>query len=120
MAKKKEEVVEETTQPTVKTVEETKFDSVDDDSVIKIDLNKPPTPKEEKHETKEDNPDDKGVVAVDDNTDTTEKQKEVQPEQQTQKETPVLEEITDEEEVKDEATELTEELIDAKIEEVEI
>jgi hypothetical protein len=119
MEEKLEEVVEETTQPTVETVEETKFESADDDSVIKIDLSKPPTPKEEqKDETKEDNPDDKGVVAVDDNADTTEKQEEVQPEKQAQEETPVLEEIT-EEEVKDEATELTEELMDAKIEEVE-
>jgi len=42
-----ENVVEETTPETVETVEETKFNSADDNSVIKVDLNKPPTPKEE-------------------------------------------------------------------------
>jgi len=126
MAKKKKEVVEETTQEKVEQtpVEETpqtdesKFESAGDDSVIKVDLSKPPTPKEEKNETKEDNADDSGVDPVDDNADATEKQEEVQPEKQTQEESPVLEEITDEE-VKDEATELTEELLDAKVEEAE-
>jgi len=118
-----EQVVEETTQQTEQIVEETvdesKFESAGDDSIIKIDLNKPPTPKEEvKDETKEDNPVDEGVATEPDNTESTEKQEEVQPEEQTQEEAPVLEEIT-EEEVKDEATELTEELIDAKIEEAE-
>jgi len=112
------DVVEETTQQTEQPVEETKFNSADDDSVIKVDLSKPPTPKEEKNETKEDNADDSGVVAEPENAEPTEKQEEVQPEEQTQEETPVLEEIT-EEEVKDEATELTEELLDAKVEEAE-
>jgi len=116
MEEKLEEVVEETTQPTVETVDETKFESADDDGVLKVDLSKPPKPKEEqKNETKEDNPNNKGVATEPDNTSTTEKQEEVQPEEQAQEETPVLEEITDEE-VKDEAIELTEELIDAKIE----
>jgi len=123
MAKKKEKVVvEETTQPTVEkveeTVEETKFESADDDSVIKIDLNKPPKPKEKENETKKDNSDDKGVATEPDNAESTEKQEEVQPEEQAQEETPVLEEVT-EEEVKEETETLTEELLDAKIEEVE-
>jgi len=114
-----ENVVEETTQPTEQSVEETTFKSAEDSSVLKVDLNKPPKPKEEeKNEIKEDNPDDKGVATVDDNADTTKKQEEVQPEGEAQEETPVLEEIT-EEEVKDEATELTEELLDAKVEEAE-
>jgi len=111
-----EQVVEETTQPTEQPVEETKFETADNDDVIKVDLNKPPKPKED--EVKKDNPVDEGVATEPDNTESTEKQEEVQPEEQTQEETPVLEEIT-EEEVKDEATELTEELIDAKIEEAE-
>ena len=122
MEEKLEEVVEETTQPTVETVEETKFESADDDSVVKVDLSKPPKPKEKENEIKEDNTDDKGVATEPDNTESTEKQEEVQPEKQTQEETPVLEEITEEEvkeEAKDEAKELTEELIDAKIEEAE-
>jgi len=113
-----ENVVEETTQATEQPVEETTFESAGDDSVLKVDLNKPPTPKEEKNETKEDNADDSGVDPVDDNADTTEKQEEVQPEEQAQEETPVLEEIT-EEEIKDEAEELAEEVLDAKIEQAE-
>ena len=111
MEEEKNDVVEETTQPAVETVDETKFESAKDDSVIKIDLNKPPTPKEEKNETKEDNPDDKGVVTELDNAESTEKQEEVQPEKETQ-ETPVLEEIT-EEEVKEQTEELTEEVEEA-------
>jgi len=106
-----ENVVEETTQATEQTVEETKFDSDGDDTVVKVDLSKPPTPKEEKNETKEDNPDDKGVVTELDNAESTEKQEEVQPEKETQ-ETPVLEEIT-EEEVKEQTEELTEEVEEA-------
>jgi len=103
-----ENVVEETTQPT-KQVEETKFESADDDSVLKVDLSKPPKPK--KDETKKDNPDNEGVVGVDENADATEKQEEVQPETEAQ-ETPVLEEIT-EEEVKEQAEELTEKVEEA-------
>ena len=37
-----ENVVEETTQPTEQPVDESKFESAGDDSVIKIDLSKPP------------------------------------------------------------------------------
>ena len=103
-----ENVVEETTQPT-KQVEETKFESADDDSVLKVDLSKPPKPK--KDETKKDNPDNEGVVGVDENADATEKQEEVQPEAETQ-ETPVLEEIT-EEEVQEQTEELAEEVVEA-------
>ena len=106
-------VVEETTQETKETV----FDSAGDDTVAKVDFNKPPTPKKE-NETKEDNLDDKGVDPVDDNADTTEKQEEVQPEEQAQEEAPVLEEITDEE-IKDEAEVLAEDIIDAAIEKQE-
>jgi len=111
MEEKLEEVVEETTQPTVETVEETKFKSAGNDNVIKVDLNKPPTPKEKQNETKKDNPDDKGVVTEPDNAESTEKQEEVQPEAETQ-ETPVLEEITDEE-VKEETEELASEVEEA-------
>jgi len=114
MEEKVENVVEETTQPTVETVDETKFDSAGNDGVIKVDLNKPPPPK--KDEVKENNPDNKGVVAEPDNAESTEKQEEIQPEEQAQEEqTPVLEEIT-EEEVVEETKELTEELIEAKTE----
>ena len=94
MEEKLEQVVEETTQETTEQVDENKFKSTDDDSVIKVDLSKPPTPKEEKNETKEDNADDSGVVAESENAEPTQEQEEVQPETETQ-ETPVLEEITE-------------------------
>ena len=61
---------------------------------MKVDLNKPPTPKED--EVKESNADDSGVVASTEDADAPQEQKEVQPETETQ-ETPVLEEITEEE-----------------------
>ena len=102
MEEKLEEVVEETTQETTEQVEETpqvdesKFKSENDDDVIKVDLSKPPSPKEEKNETKEDNADDSGVVASIEDADATKKQEEIQPEAEAQ-ETPVLEEITEEE-----------------------
>mgnify|MGYP000352661823 CR=1 FL=1 len=94
MEEKLEEVVEKTTQETTEQVEETKFESAGDDSVMKVDLSKPPTPKEEKNETKEDNADDSGVVAEPENAEPTQEQEEVQPEAETQ-EAPVLEEITE-------------------------
>ena len=94
MEEKDENVVEETTQQTTEQVDDTKFESAGDDSVIKIDLSKPPKPVEE-NETKEDNADDSGVVAESENTEPTEKQEEVQPEAEAQ-ETPALEEITEE------------------------
>ena len=89
-----ENVVEETTQPTEQTVDESKFKSAGDDNVIKVDLSKPPKPEEE-NETKEDNADDSGVAAESKDAEPTEKQEEVQPEAETQ-ETPVLEEVTEE------------------------
>ena len=101
MEEKLEEVVEETTQETTEQVEETpqvdesKFESAGDDSVMKVDLSKPPTPKEE-NETKDDNADDSGVVASAEDADAPQEQEEVQPEVQAQ-ETSVLEEITEEE-----------------------
>ena len=104
MEEKLEEVVEETTLKVnqgdpgdehVEKIDESKFESAGDDSVIKVDLSKPPTPKEEQNETKEDNADDSGVAAESKDAESTEKQEEVQPEAETQ-EAPVLEEITEE------------------------
>jgi len=103
-----EKVVEEITQETTEQVDESKFESAGDDSVMKVDLSKPPTPKED--EVKEDNADDSGVVASTEDADAPQEQEEVQPEVQAQ-ETPVLEEITQEEEVTVEAT--TEEVEEA-------
>ena len=61
------------------------------EEVTKVDLTKTNT-----NEVKEDNSNDSGVVAGTEDADTTQKQEEVQPEAKTQ-ETPVLEEITEEE-----------------------
>jgi len=94
MEEENEKVVEETTQETTEQVDESKFESAGDDSVIKVDLSKPIEP--EQDETKEDNADDSGVVAESKDAEPTQEQKEVQPETETQ-ETPVLEEITEEE-----------------------
>ena len=94
MEKKLEEVVEETTQETTEQVDETKFESAGDDSVMKVDLSKPPTPKED--EVEESDADDSGVVASAENADAPQEQEEVHAEAQTQ-EAPVLEEITEEE-----------------------
>jgi len=118
-----ENVVEETTQqtsdqPVEETVDQSKFKSAGDDSVIKVDLSKPLTPKED--EIKENNSVDEGVATKPDNAESTEKQEEVQPEGEAQEETPVLEEITNEtEEIQDEAKELAEEVLDAKLEQAE-
>ena len=94
MEEENEKVVEEITQETTEQVDESKFESAGDDSVMKVDLSKPPTPKED--EVKESNADDSGVVASTEDADTPQEQEEVQPEAETQ-ETPVLEEITEEE-----------------------
>ena len=89
------EVVEETTKDqTVETVDESKFDSAGDDSVMKVDLSKPPTPVED--EVKESDADNSGVVASAEDANTTQEQEEVQPEAQTQEDS-ALEEITGEE-----------------------
>ena len=95
MEEKNENVVEETTQETNEQVEETtqidesKFESAGDDNVIKVDLNNPPQEKESEEPVVE-----------------TTSEVESQPEVETQ-ETPVLEEITEEEveEIAEEASE---------------
>ena len=68
-----------------------KFDSKDDDSVIKVDLSKPPT-----NETEESDTDDSGVAGSDEDAEPTQSEDKVQSEGEAQEETPVLEEITDE------------------------
>ena len=93
-----EEVIQEVQQE--KTVEEavekdlSKFKSKDDDTVIKVDLSKPPT-----NETQESNTDDPGVAGSDESPEPTQEQKEVQPQGEVQEEVRVLEEITDEDTV---------------------
>ena len=97
MAEEIKETVEETVdQPVENTIDESKFQSAGDDSVVKVDLNKPPT--QETNETTETEADTAGVVGRDENTDTPQEQEEVQPQGEVQEtETPVLEEVTEEE-----------------------
>jgi len=94
MAEELDNVVEETTeQPVENTIDESKFESAGDDSVIKVDLSKPPT-----NETEETEADPAGVVGSDEDTGTSQEQEEVQPEGEVQEtEVPVLEEVTEEE-----------------------
>jgi len=106
MEEKEENVVEETTQKTVETVDESKFESAGDDSITKVDLSKKPE-NETKEEVVENNTDDGGVVEITENTDATQEQEEVQPEAETQ-EAPTLEEVTEEE-----VEELTEQVEEA-------
>jgi len=102
MEEKDEQVVEETTQETTEQVDKSKFESADDDSVIKIDLSKPPKPEEKNEEPEKnteaeaDSTDDSGVVTEPENAEPTQEQEEIQPEAETQ-EASVLEEVTEEE-----------------------
>jgi len=91
-----ENVVEETTQETNK-VDESKFESAGDDSVIKVDLNAPvETKTNEEDQTENDGADEARVVGSNESADTSPEQEEVQEESETQ-EAPVLEEVVDEE-----------------------
>ena len=119
MAKKKtKEVVEKATEDNVTKVD-IKQTKKEDDNVIKVNLDKPLTPKEDevKKEVAKDNADDSRVVELVEDADTTEKQEEVQPEAETQ-ETPVLEEVT-EEDVKEQVEDLAEKAQEAMLESAE-
>ena len=94
MEEENEKVVEEITQETTEQVDESKFESAGDDSVLKVDLSKPPTPKED--EVKESDADNSGVVASAEDAEPTQEQEEVHSETETQ-EASILEEITEEE-----------------------
>jgi hypothetical protein len=114
MEENNENVVDETTQEqTVETVDESKFDSAGDDSVIKIDLDKPIENEttEETTEVADDTVDDTRVVGGDENTEPVQEQEEVQPEVEAQ-EQPVVEEVT-EEEIAEEAEEVAEQVEEA-------
>tara|TARA_R110002012_G_scaffold56226_3_gene143986 strand:+ start:2388 stop:3581 length:1194 start_codon:yes stop_codon:yes gene_type:complete len=91
----------------VEKVDLSKFESADDDSVIKVDLSKP-VGNEKPEEVAKSTTDDEGVVGVDDSSDTNKESEEVQPQAETQ-EQPVLEEVTEEE--VQEVTEQVEEAI---------
>jgi len=99
MEEENKEVAEETTQANqqdpgdenVVKVDKTKKPNVNEDGDYVVDLSKPV-----ENETKEDNADDSGMAAESEDAEPTQEQEEVQPEAETQ-ETPVLEEITEEE-----------------------
>ena len=119
MEEKDEQVVEETTQDNVTKVNIKQTE--EDDNVIKVNLDKPPTPKEEKNEEPKENKetetssaDDSGVAAESENAEPTQEQKEVQPEAETQEAT-VLEEIT-EESTEEEIAEVEEQVEEAIVE----
>ena len=82
MAENENNVVEETADQKVTKVEKPKFKSEGDDSVIKVDLNKPPTPKTD--ETTETEADPTGVVGGDENANAPQEQEEVYQEVETQ------------------------------------
>jgi len=106
MAKKKKEkeIVEKTTKETkvnepkgdiTKVQEKMKMKpQIQEETVTKVDLTKPPTPKENE-EIKEDSVNDGGVVELVEDTTTSQKQEEIQPEEKTQ-ETSIIEETTEE------------------------
>ena len=122
MKENKENVVEETTQETVQAVEETKFKSAEDDSVVKVDLNNPP--KKEENAVREQSTDE---VPVRDESETSEKVLEENVETTDEKPTgeevtssvqdeqPTLEEVTDEK-VEEQAEELVAETKEAIVE----
>ena len=110
--KKKEEVVENTTDKNVTKVNLSEKQTQEDDNVIKVNLDKPPTKNDEtKEEVVENNTDNTGVVELVEDAAATPEQKEVQPEAEAQ-EQPVVEEIT-EEEVKEQVEELAEQAEEA-------
>jgi len=114
MDENNENVVDETTQEqTVETVDENKFDSANDDSVIKIDLDKPIENEttEETTEVADDTTDDTRVVGSNEDAEPVQEQEEVQSEVEAQ-EQPVVEEVT-EEEIAEEAEEVAEQVEEA-------
>jgi len=117
MEEKDEQVVEQTTQETTEQVDESKFESAGDDSVVKVDLSKPPKPEEKNEEPKEDtkveedSTDDSGVVAESKDAEPAQEQKEIQPEAEAQ-ETTILEEIT-EDSTEEEVAEVEEQIEEA-------
>ena len=98
MEENKEQVVEETTQETTEQVDKSKFESADDDSVIKVDLNKPIKKEEnatEKQSTDEVPVRDKPEASEEVREENKEKPEESTEQSEEKKEEVVLEEITE-------------------------
>ena len=100
MEEKEEKVVEETTQEITEQVEETpqidksKFESAEDDSVVKVDLSNPPKPVEENVQPTDNTETEKVQEEVVEET--TNKEEVVEQSTEENTETPILEEITEE------------------------
>jgi len=113
-----ENVVEETTQDQVEEtpqVDESKFESAGDDSVIKVDLSNPPKEKIEDEQPVDDTKTEEVQEEV--TEETADKEEVVEQSTEENDETPVLEEITDEEEeVEETAEELEEKVAEAIVE----
>jgi|TARA_R110002153_G_scaffold16307_3_gene57813 ribosomal protein S15P/S13E len=92
--------VEQTTEPTVEEKQEDSPVSINEDGDYKIDFTKIPKEPEQNETTEttevaENNTDNEGVVGVDEDANAPEEQEEVQPEQETQEETTVDEDVVD-------------------------
>tara|TARA_R110000737_G_scaffold3336_1_gene11375 strand:+ start:2054 stop:3193 length:1140 start_codon:yes stop_codon:yes gene_type:complete len=92
--------VEQTTEPTVEEKQEDSPVSINEDGDYKIDFTKIPKEPEQNETTEttevaEDNTDNEGVVGVNEDANAPEEQEEVQPEQETQEETTVDEDVVD-------------------------
>jgi len=120
MEENKEQVVEETTQETTEQVDKSKFESADDDSVIKVDLNKPIKKQEnatEKQSTDEVPVRDKPEASEEVREENKEKSEESTEQSEEKKEEVVLEEITEdstEEEVAEVEEQVEEAVAEAK------
>ena len=117
MEEKNENVVEETTQETQEQVEqkpeidESKFESAGDDSVLKVDFTKPPKQKNDE-QPESTNTNEEDVVQEKTVEQTTNQEEVVEQVAEENTETPVLEELT-EEQVSEKAEELAEEAQEA-------
>ena len=117
MEEKNENVVEETTQETQEQVEqkpeidESKFESAGDDSVLKVDFTKPPKQKNDE-QPESTNTNEEDVVQEKTVEETTNQEEVVEQVAEENTETPVLEELT-EEQVSEKAEELAEEAQEA-------
>ncbi len=109
-AKKEQPTGNETKGNVTKVKEKMKMKPIiEEESITKVDLNKPPKPVED--EVKENNTNNEGVAPESKDADAPQKQEEVQPETEAQQ-TPTLEEITDEE-VNEKVEEVQEQIVEA-------
>ena len=87
------------------------FESADDPSIVKVNLDKP-IENEKPEETTTSEADDTGVVRSDESSESTQEQEEVQPQGEVQEEIPVIEEVPDQQ-VEEQVEELVEEAEEA-------